>query len=79
MEQTEFMLGKVTNRIGSFPLDSIRSSGTRRLSPSGRWLKRRPATCRFAPFPTINSVLYIAVELRRPSPRIDAVQIEIRL
>jgi hypothetical protein len=54
LEITELMVGKVANRIRAFRFHSIRSSVTRRLSPSGRWGERRPAQIRFTHTPTIN-------------------------
>jgi hypothetical protein len=77
LERTELMVGKNANCIRAVTFYSIRSSGMRRLSPTGRWRGRRPAMSRFAPSPTINSVLYIACELRRPSRSVVGVQLEI--
>jgi hypothetical protein len=73
------MVGKNANRIRAVPFQGIRSSGTRRLSPSGRWRERRPALSRFAPSPPINSVRYIAGVLKRPSRRAFGVKMEIRI
>jgi hypothetical protein len=73
------MVGKDANRIRSFPFHSIRTSGTRRLSPSGRCRGRRPALSRFVPSPTINFVLSIADELRCSSGRVVSIKMEIRL
>jgi hypothetical protein len=78
LEITELMVGKSANRIKEFSVHSFRSSGNRRLSPSGWWRERRPALSRFAPFPTSKSVRSIACELRRPSRRVVLVQLETR-
>jgi hypothetical protein len=67
LEETELIVGKGANRIRAIQIHSIRSSSNRRLSPSGRWRERRPALSRFAHCPIINSVRFIAVELKRPS------------
>jgi hypothetical protein len=56
MEITELMVVKGANRINVFLFHSIRSSFTRRRSPSGRWRERRPALIQFAQSSTINSV-----------------------
>jgi hypothetical protein len=64
------MVEKSANRIRAVPFHSIRSLGTRRLSPSGRWLKMRPALIQFAHSPTINSFCFIAGDLRRTSRRV---------
>jgi hypothetical protein len=77
-ENTELIVGKCANGMRAVHIYTIRSSGTRRFSPSGRWRERRHATNPFAPSPTINSIRYIACELRRPSPCIVAVQLMIR-
>jgi hypothetical protein len=79
LETNELVVGKSANRSSAVIFHSIRSSGTHRLSPSGRWRERRPAMSRFAPSTTINSVRYIAGELRRPSRRDVGVQMEIRI
>jgi hypothetical protein len=49
LERTELMVGKSANRIRAVSVHSIRLSGTRRLSPSGRWRERLPALSRFDP------------------------------
>jgi hypothetical protein len=67
------------NRIRVVPSQSIGSSGTRRLSPSGRWQGRPPALIRFANSPTNYTVLYTAGALRRTSCHVLGVQLEIRL
>jgi hypothetical protein len=69
--------GQEANSIRKFTFHRIRSSGTRPLSQSCRWLEWRPALIQFAPSPTINSVRSIAGELRRPSPSVVAFQMEI--
>jgi hypothetical protein len=79
LERTELMVGKGAIRIRVVLFHSIQLSGTRRLSPFGRWRERRLALSRFAPSPTINSVRLIAGELRRPSCRVFEVHLEIRL
>jgi hypothetical protein len=66
LKETELMVGKCAKRIRAVTFHSIRSSGTRRLSPSGRWCEMRPALSRFNPSPSINTDRYIAFELRRP-------------
>jgi hypothetical protein len=63
LERTELIVEKCTHRIRAGPFHSIRSSGTRRLSPSGRWRERRPALSQFAQSTTINLVRSIAGEL----------------
>jgi hypothetical protein len=78
LERTKLMVGKGAICIRAVPFHSIRSSGMRRLSPSGPWCERRPALGRFAASPTINSVRSIACQLRRPSRRVVGVQLEIR-
>jgi hypothetical protein len=52
----ELMVGKGANRFRAIPIQSIRSSGTRRLSPFGRWREKRTALSRFATSPKIISV-----------------------
>jgi hypothetical protein len=79
LERTELIVRKSANRFRAFPVHSIRSSGTRRLSPSGRWREMRPALSLFAPFNTIKSVLSIACELQRPRRRVVLVKLEIRI
>jgi hypothetical protein len=64
LERNELMDGKGANRIIAVPFHSIRSSGSRRLSPTGRCRERRPALSRFIPSPTINSVHSIAASLK---------------
>jgi hypothetical protein len=78
LKRTELIIRKSEISIRESKFHSILSSRNCRLSPSVWWRERRPATSRFAPSPTINSVRYIAGDLRRPSPRIVPVQIEIR-
>jgi hypothetical protein len=78
LERIELMVLKGANRIRAFPFHSIRSSFTRRLSPFGGWRDTRPALSRFNLSPNIISVLSIAGELRRPSHRVVAFQMEIR-
>jgi hypothetical protein len=72
------MMGKGVNRCKAVPIHSIRSSGIRRHSPSGRWLWRRPVMRRLTPSPTIYSVRSLAGELRRNSRRVVGVQLDIR-
>jgi hypothetical protein len=79
LERAELMVGKFANRIRTVPFQSIRSSGTRRLTRSGGWRERRLALGRSAPSPNINSVRSIAVELRRPSFRVFEFKVGIRL
>jgi hypothetical protein len=76
-EETELMVGKCANRLRAVPFLSILLSGTRQLSPSGRFRERRPALSRFASSPTIKSVLSIAGEFRRPSRSVVGVLLEI--
>jgi hypothetical protein len=45
------MVGKCANDIRAVPIHYIRSSVTRRLSPSGRWGEMRPSLSRFTPSP----------------------------
>jgi hypothetical protein len=79
LDRTELMVGNGANRIRAVHFHSIRSSGTRRLSPSGRCHERRPGLSQFVPSPAINSVLSFACELRRPSRRVVGVQLEFRI
>jgi hypothetical protein len=79
LERTEFMVGKIANHIRTFPFHSIRSSGTRRLSPSGRWGEMRPALSWFTRSHTINSVRSITGDLKHPSRGVVGVQLENRL
>jgi hypothetical protein len=74
-----FMVKKGVNRIRAVPFHSIRSSGNRRHSPSGRWRYRRHALSRFAPSPTIKYFRSIAVELRRPLRIVHGYELEIRI
>jgi hypothetical protein len=67
LDRTELMVGKVANSIRAVHFHSIRSSGSHRLSPTGRCRESRPALSQFVPSPTINSVRSIACELRRTS------------
>jgi hypothetical protein len=78
-EGTELKVGKGANHIRAVPSQNIRSSGTRRLSPSGRWGERRNALSRFTPSPTINSARSIAGEFRLTSSLVFGVQMENRL
>jgi hypothetical protein len=73
------MVGKCANRISVVHFQSIRSSGTRRVSPNGRCRERRPGLSQFVPSPIINSVRSIACELTLPSHRVVGVQLEIRI
>jgi hypothetical protein len=79
LDRPELIVEKGANRLRAFHYLRIRSSGTRRFPPSGLCRERRPNLRRLAPSPNINSVLSIARELRRPSTRVVAVQMEIRL
>jgi hypothetical protein len=79
LEGTELMVGKCAIRIRVVHFHSIRLSGTRRNSPSGRWRERLPDLRRFAPSPTIKSVRCIPGELRRPSRSVVEVQLKIRI
>jgi hypothetical protein len=79
LERIELIVGKGANRIRTFPFLSIRSSVTRRLSPSARLGEMRPALSRFIGSPNINSVRSIAGYLRRNSRRVVGVQFENRL
>jgi hypothetical protein len=54
LERTELILGNCANHIRAVPFTSIRFSGNRRFSPSGRWREMRPALSRFAPSPPSN-------------------------
>jgi hypothetical protein len=78
LDRTVLMVGNGAKRIRAFHIHSIRSSGTRRLSPSGRWLEWRFALIRFVPSTNINTVDFIASELRGPSRRVVGFQLEIR-
>jgi hypothetical protein len=77
MERIELIVGKFAKRNRAVPFHSIRLSGTRRLSPFGRWRETRADLRRFAPSPTINSVRSFAGGLRRPSSRFVEVQMDI--
>jgi hypothetical protein len=62
-DRTGLMVGKRANRIKAVHLHSIRSSGTLRLSPTGRWREMRTNLRMIAPFVQM-------LELRRPvTPR----------
>jgi hypothetical protein len=71
------MVWKTANRIRSVQFHSIRSSGTRRLSPLGRWRERRPALIQIGHSTTIDSVRSIAGELRQASRSVVGVRLEI--
>jgi hypothetical protein len=79
LDRPELMVRKGSNRLRAFHFHSIRSSGTDRISPSGRCGERRPALLCFVSSPTINSVRSFACELRRTSRSIVGVQSEIRI
>jgi hypothetical protein len=79
LQKTELLVGKCANLIRAIPFHSIRKSGTRRFSPSGRLREMLPAQIRFASSPTINSVYSIACELRPASCRVVGIEMEIRL
>jgi hypothetical protein len=77
LERAEWMVGKTANSITAVQFHSIRLSGTRRLSPTGRCREMGPALIQFVPFPSINSVRSIPCELRRPTRRVVGVHLEI--
>jgi hypothetical protein len=79
LEKSEFMVGNCENRVRAVPFHRIRSSVTRTRFQSARWRVRPHALIQFAHSPTISSVRSIAGEIRRPSPRVVGVQLEIRL
>jgi hypothetical protein len=66
MERIELMVGKFANRIRAFPFHRTRLPGARSHSLFGRWREMPTALRRFTPSPTINSVLSVAGDLRRP-------------
>jgi hypothetical protein len=78
LERTELIVGKGANRIRAVHIHSIRPSGIRLLSPTGRCRERRPALSQFVPSPIIISVGSIACELRSPSRRFECLKLEIR-
>jgi hypothetical protein len=79
LNRNELMVGKCANRIRAVHFHRIRSSGNHPLWPTGRCRERRPGLSQFLPSNTINSVRSIACELRCPSTRVIAVQMEIHL
>jgi hypothetical protein len=64
MERTELMDVEEANRITTGRLPSHRPEGECRRLPDDRMLWKRDNLMRFATFPTINSVLSNADELR---------------
>jgi hypothetical protein len=67
MERTELMVGEGANRIRARRLSRHRPDCESRLLPEYRMLWKGTALIRFAHFPSINSVLSNAVELRLKS------------
>jgi hypothetical protein len=67
MERTELMVGEEANRIRAGRLSGHQQDGKCRRVPDDRMLWKYTALMRFAPFPTIDSVLSNAAELRLPS------------
>jgi hypothetical protein len=55
-DRTEFIVWNGAKRFGAFHFHSIRSSDTRRLSPSVRCRERRPTLRRFAAFVQIRVI-----------------------
>jgi hypothetical protein len=78
MEPTELMLGEGARRLRLGRLSRHRPDDERRRLPDDRMLWKATATIRFAPFPTINSVLSNAAELRRQSRHVFGVPMENR-
>jgi hypothetical protein len=67
MELTELMLGEETNRLRAGRLSRHLPDGEIRRVPDDRMLWKLSALMRFVPFPTNNSFLSNAGELRRLS------------
>jgi hypothetical protein len=78
MERTELMVGEGANRLRAGRLSRHRPDGESRRVPDDRSLWKGTALMRFAPFPTINSVLSNAAELRRQSRHVVGVRVENR-
>jgi hypothetical protein len=82
MDRTELMVGEEANRIRA-GLRAVRVSrncpnGESLRVPDDRMLWKGKALMRFAPFPTINSVLTNAAEVRLQSCHVFGVQMEKR-
>jgi hypothetical protein len=78
MERTELMAGEGVNRLRAGRISPHRPDGENRRGIDDRMLGKRNALMRFAPFPTINSVLSNAAELRLQSHQVVGVPKENR-
>jgi hypothetical protein len=71
MERTELVVWEGANRLTAGRNSSLRPDSDSRRVPDDRMLSKGTSLMRCAPFPTFNSFLSNAAELRRPvTPRI---------
>jgi acyl carrier protein phosphodiesterase len=78
MERIDLMVGNGANRLRLRRLSSHRPDGESRRVPDNRMLWTGTALMRFADFPTINSVLSNAAELRYQSRHVFGSPLENR-
>jgi hypothetical protein len=78
MEQTELMLGEGVNRLRARRISPHRPDGESRRLTDDRMLGLGRDLMRFAHFPTINSVLSNAADLRLQSHHVVGVPMENR-
>jgi hypothetical protein len=78
MEPTELIVGEGANRIRLRRLSRHRPDGERRRLHDDRMLWKRTSLIWFTPFPTINSVISNAAELRRQSRHVFGCPMENR-
>jgi hypothetical protein len=78
MERTVLMVGEGANRLWAGSLSRHRPDGEFRRVPDNRMLWKWNALMRFTHFPTINSVLSNAADLRQLSRHVVGVPMENR-
>jgi hypothetical protein len=78
MERSELKVGEVLNRLRPGTYSRNMPDGEKRRVPNDRMLWRGTALMRFAPFPTINSVLSNAAEHRLQSRHVFGAPMENR-
>jgi hypothetical protein len=78
MERSDLMVGEGSKRLRAGRLSRHRPDGESRRVPDDRMLWKWTTLLRFAHFPTINSVLSIAPELRLQSRHVVGLPMENR-
>jgi hypothetical protein len=78
MERTELMLGEGVNRLRAGRISPQLPDGESRRLTDDRMLGKGKVLMRFAPFPTINSIISNAAEIRLQSRHVVGVHMENR-